>query len=73
MRVCPRKEEKSKNNVLSVSVEKAGEDEGLVQTVRNELPTTANAVGVNSAQKSADVNLLDLSGDAAASKQMGDE
>lgn len=72
VRACPRKEEKSKHNVPSVSVEKAGEEE-VVQTVREELPTTASVVGENNAQKSADVNQTDLPGDAATSKQMGDE
>lgn len=60
VRACPRKEEKSKHNVSSVSVEKAGEDKEVVQTVREELPTTADVVGENNAQKSADVNLIAL-------------
>ncbi len=66
VRACPRKD-KSNHNVPSVSVEKAGEEE-VVQAVREELPTTSNVVRENNAQKP-----VDLSADAAASKQMGDE
>ncbi len=40
----------------------------VVQAVREELPTTSNVVRENNAQKP-----VDLSADAAASKQMGDE
>lgn len=72
VRACPKKEEKSKQNVLLVSVEKAVEDKEVVQTVREELPTTANVVGENKMQ-TKDVTLIDLSSDAAVVKQMVDE
>lgn len=72
VRACPKKEEKSKQNVLSVLVEKAVEDTEVVQTVREELPTTANVVGENKTQ-TKEASLIALSSDVAVVKQKVDE
>lgn len=73
VRVCPKKEEKSKEKVSSVSVKKVGEEEVVVQVVRSEVPTTVDVVEENTVQKPVDANSVGLLGDAAALKKKGKE
>jgi len=74
VRVCPKKDEKSRKKVSAASVERVGEVEGAVQIVRSEVPTTVvTLVDENTVQKHVDATSTDSSGDAAALKEKGGE